>query len=232
MAARTLLAQMPLFAGLPGDQLDALAAFLRSRPYRKGAVIFSEGDPGTPLYLIEEGEIKLTILSPGGKEIILALLGPGGFFGELAVLDGGTRAATAAAKTACRLLVLERSDLLKFIERHPRAAVGMLAAISRRLRRTTEQVHDAAFLDGPTRLAKVLLQFTHEQAKPGPDGVLSAPRLTQEELAEAVGGTRESINRWLRIFVDEGSVRRRRGLVTVVNPQVLRKRLTLSADGG
>lgn len=231
MAARTLLSQMPLFTGLSGEQLVALAAFLHPRPFRKGAVIFSEGDPGTTLYLIEEGEIKLTILSPGGKEIILALLGPGGFFGELALLDGGARSATASAKTACRLQVLERTDLMKFIERHPRSAVSMLAAISRRLRRTTEQVHDAAFLDGPTRLAKVLLQFTHERAKPGPDGVLTAPRLTQEELAETVGGTRESINRWLRLFVDEGSVRRRRGLVTVVNPEVLRKRLTLSGDG-
>jgi CRP/FNR family cyclic AMP-dependent transcriptional regulator len=222
MPAQTTLAQIPLFAGLSRDQLDALAAFLRPRQYRKSSVIFSEGDPGTTFYLIEEGEVKLTITSPAGKEVILAFLGPGGFFGELALLDGGPRSATAVAKIASRLLVLEREQLLKFLGDHPRAAASLLAALSRRLRRATERISDAVFLDGPTRLAKILLQLTEAGSQPGPDGVLSSPRLTQEELAQIVGGTRESINRWLGTLVREGLVRRRRGLVTVLNPKDLR----------
>ncbi len=226
MPARAILPQMPLFAGLTRDELAALAEFLRPRVFRKGSVIFSEGDPGTTLYLVEDGDVKLTILSPGGKEVILALLGPGGFFGELAALDGGSRSATATAKTASRLMLLDREHLLEFLEHHPRASASMLAALSRRLRRTTDRVHDAAFLDGPTRLAKTLLQLAEARSQPGPDGVLRTPRLTQEELAEMVGGTRESVNRWLRILVGEGLVRRRRNLVTVLDPEGLRRRLS------
>jgi len=225
MSFRSLLAEMPLFAGLSAEQLDALAAFLRPRAYRKGAVVFSEGDAGTSLYLIEKGEVKLTILSPDGKEVIVALLGPGGFFGELALLDGGSRSATAVARSDARLLALEREHLLQFLERHPQAAASLLAALSRRLRRTTDMVHDAAFLDGPTRLAKTLLHLAEARRRPGPDGVLHSPRLTQEDLAEIVGGTRESINRWLRVLAREGLVRRRRGLVEMLDPEGLRRRL-------
>ncbi len=227
MSGRTILAHTPLFVGLSRAECDALAALLHPHLYRKGAVIFSEGDPGSTLYLIEDGEVKLTILSPDGKEVILAFLGPGGFLGELALLDGGARSATAVARTPSRLLVLEREHLLKFLEGHPKAAASMLAALSRRLRRTTDLIHDAVFLDGPTRLTKILLRFADVEAKdrPGPDGVLGMPRLTQEELAEVVGGTRESINRWLRILAREGLVRRRRGVVEVVDPEGLRKRL-------
>lgn len=97
--------------------------------------------------------------------------------------------------------------------------------MSRRLRRTTDLIHDAVFLDGPTRLAKILLQLSEAGNRLGPDGVLGLPRLTQEELAEVVGGTRESVNRWLRILAREGLVRRRRGVVAVLNPEGLRKRL-------
>jgi len=227
MSVRMILAETPLFGGLSSAECDALAAFFRSHLYRKGAVIFSEGDPGTTLYLIQDGEVKLTILSPDGKEVILALLGSGGFFGELALLDGGMRSATAVARSPSKLLVLERVDLLRFLGSHPNAVAPLLAALSRRLRRTTDLTHDAVFLDGPTRLTKVLLRLAQvgDRERLDPDGVVSAPRLTQEELAELVGGTRESINRWLRILAREGFVRRRRGVVEVLDPERLRKRL-------
>lgn len=225
MSVRTILAQTPLFAGLSRADSDALAALLRSHAYRKGAVVFSEGDPGTTLYLIGEGEVKLTILSPDGREVVLALLGPGGFFGELALLDGEARSTTALVRIPSKLFLLERAEFLKFLDGHPGAAASLLAAMSRRLRRTTDLIHDAVFLDGPTRLTKILLHLAEAGTRSGPDGVLSAPRLTQEDLAEMVGGTRESINRWLRILAREGLVRRRRGAVEVSNPEGLRKRL-------
>ncbi len=226
MSARSILAQVPLFAGLSREQLEALARSLRSRQYPRGSIVFHQGDPGTTLYIIEDGEVKLTVLSSEGKEIVLALLGVGGFFGELTLIDGEPRSATAVAKTACQLLALERDHLLRFLEDHPRAGMGLMAALSRRLRRTTEQVQDAAFLDGPTRLAKALLELTEARGRPGPDGVVRAPRLTQDDLAEIVGGTRESINRWLRIFAQQGLVRRQRGFVTILQPEGLRKHLS------
>ena len=225
MSLRAILTQMPLFAGLSDEQLDALAVFLRRRAYRKGTVVVSEGEAGSSMYFIEEGQIKLTILSPEGKEVVLQLLGPGGFFGELALLDGEPRSATAVVQSHAKLAALEREHLLQFLERHPRAAASLLAAMSRRLRRTTDTVHDAALLDGPTRLAKTLLQLNDAASRSGPDGAISAPRLTQEELAEMVGGTRESINRWLGILARENLVRRRRGRVEILNPEGLRRRL-------
>jgi CRP/FNR family transcriptional regulator, cyclic AMP receptor protein len=223
MSARSILEQVPLFAKLSEDQLNVLAGHLRFRRYRKGATIFHQGDPGTALYLIEKGEVKLTILSLTGKEVVLGLLGPGAFFGELALLDGETRSSNAIVRTTCELQALEREHLFSFLESHPQAGGSMFAALGHRLRRTTEQLHDVVFLDGPGRLAKALLQFTQTRSGPGPDGILRPPRLTQDDLGEIVGGTRESINRWLRAFARQGLIRCRRGSVTVLRPAELEK---------
>jgi len=219
-----VLAQVPLFAEFSGSELTALASFIRSRRYPKGSIIFHEGDPGTTLYLIETGEVKLTIISDSGKEAIVALLGPSAFFGELSLLDGEPRSANAVARVDCKLGALEREHLLRFLAEHPRATASLLSVLARRLRRTTDQVHDAIFLDLPARLAKVLIQFMEAKSQ-GPDGRLSAPKLTQEELAELVGGTRESINRCLAIYAGQGWVRRHRGMVTVLKPEELRKQI-------
>ncbi|HKV45934.1 MAG TPA: Crp/Fnr family transcriptional regulator [bacterium] len=220
----SVLAQVPLFAGFSRSELDALATFIRIRRYPKGSIVFHQGDPGTTLYLIEKGEVKLTVMSGRGKEATLALLGHGAFFGELSLLDGEPRSATAVARVDCTLGALDRDHLLRFLAEHPRATASLLSVLARRLRRTTDQVHDAVFLDIPARLAKVLLQFAEAQTE-GPDGLLSPPKLTQEELAELVGGTRESINKCLGVFARQGWVRRHRGMVTVLKPEELRKQI-------
>lgn len=218
------LARVPLFAGFSKEEIDTLAGFLRLRRHPKGSIVFHKGDPGTTLYIVQSGEVKLTLSSAGGNEIILALVGSGGFFGELALLDGEARSANAVARIACELLALEREHLLRFLEQRPRAAASLLAALSRRLRRTTELVHEAAFLDVPARLASVLLQLTEARSQPGPDGIVRSPRLTQGELAELIGATRVSINKWLGIYEREGLIRCHKGLVTVLRPEELRRR--------
>lgn len=225
MSEKASLACVPLFAGFSTEEIGALIAFVRSRRYPRGSIIFHKGDPGTTLYIVEAGEVKLTLSSAAGDEIILALVGPGGFFGELALLDGEPRSANAVARVACELLALERNQLLHFLERHPRAAASLLAALSRRLRRTTELVHEAAFLDVSARLASLLLQLTEARSQPGPDGVVRSPQLTQEELAELIGATRVSVNKWLGVYEREGLVRRHKGFVTVLRPEELRRRL-------
>jgi CRP/FNR family transcriptional regulator, cyclic AMP receptor protein len=216
------LGQVPLFAGFSRNELDELASFVRPRHYPKGSIIFHQGDPGTILYLIEMGEVKLTVTADSGKKVTLALLGPGAFFGELSLLDGGPRSANAVARVDCHLGVLDREHLLRFLAEHPPATTSLLSVVTRRLRRTTDQVQDAFFLDIPARLAKVLLQFTETRSQ-SPDGLLNAPKLTQEELAELVGGTRESINKCLGIYARQGFVRCHRGMVTVLKPEELRK---------
>ncbi len=222
MTTGVLLAQVPLFAQLAAHDLDSLAAALRPHQYRAGEVVFHEGDAGTALYIIEEGEVKIVLGSPGGKEAVLSLLGRGDFFGELALLDGLPRSADAVAAAATRLQILNREDFLRLVAVHPGFAAGLLAALSRRLRRTDQLVHDAAFSDVRTRLIRVLLELAQSKGKPGTEGVVITSRLTQSDLADMVGATRESVNKWLRYYTQRGFLRHDRGQMTLVNPQALR----------
>lgn len=218
-----LLAQVPLFAHLSPEELSALAALLHRRRFGKGEVIFHEGDVGTALYIIEEGEVRIVLRSPEGKEVVLVLLGRGDIFGELALLDGEPRSADAVAKEPSQLMVLRREDFLNFLDAKPKVAGVLLAALSRRLRRNAQILHDAAFLDVHARLARVLLDLGQTHGQPGPEGIVISPRLTQTELANLVGVTRESVNKWLRFYERRGIVRRRGGRLVIVEPQRLRQ---------
>jgi CRP/FNR family cyclic AMP-dependent transcriptional regulator len=220
-----VLAQGSLFAGLSADHLKTLASSLRRRRYSRGEVIFRQEDPGSSLYLIESGVVKIVLPSASGKEVILVLLRPGDFFGELALLDGEPRSADAVAHEDCQLLLLQRQDFLDFLEHQSGAAESLLAAVSRRLRRTDLLVHDAAFLDVPARLARTLLELAEAQVQHGKNGSPISLRLTQTELAGMVGTSRESINKWLRYYERHGLVRFHKGLLTVLEPQELRKRI-------
>jgi len=220
-----VLAQVPFLAELSPEEVEQLSKCLRRRRYRKGEVIFLEGDPGTTLYLIEAGRVKIAVTSPQGREVILALRGPGDFFGELSLLDDEPRSADAAAHEPCDLLLLQRSDFVRFLEARPKAAVRLLAAVSRRLRHTTEQVQDVASLDVPGRLARVLLDLAESQGQPRDEGLVLPARLTQAELAGLVGATRESVNKWLGFYERQGLLRRGRDHITVTRPQQLRKRI-------
>ena len=226
MPVPSILAQLPLFSVLSDADLERLAEISRTRLYKKRETIFRSGDEGTALYVIESGEVKLALTSLSGKERALALLGPGAFFGELSLLDGEPRSADAMARTECRLLMIGRAEFLDFLDKRPGLARALLAALSQRLRRTTELIEDAGFLDIGGQLASALLQLTEEHVRPGPDGVVAtAPRLTQAELAGFVGATRESVNKWLGIFERQGVLKRERGGITVLKPEELRRRI-------
>ncbi len=225
MPTLELLAQVPLFAALTPEELRSLGVLLRRRRYAAGEVIFHEGDAGTALYIIENGEVKIVLGSAEGKEVVLGLLGPGDFFGELALLDGEPRSANAVAREACALLLISREDFLRFLVDQPRVAVSLLAVLSGRLRRTDQLVHDAAFLDVRSRFIRVLLNLVQTRGQAGPRGIVITSRLTQTDLANMVGATRESINKWLRYYEAQGLVHHQRGRLTVVNLQRLREDL-------
>jgi CRP/FNR family transcriptional regulator, cyclic AMP receptor protein len=212
----------PLFAQLSTEQLARLAGLARTHRYGKGHVIFNEGDPGTALYTIVKGRVRICQSSPDGKERTLALLGPGDVIGELAVLDGGPRSADAVIAEDAELLVIPRQDFLTFVMEQPQVAMNLLVVLSQRLRHTNMLVHDAAFFDVRGRLARVLLELARENGAAEPSGALVCPQLTQSELASMVGVTRESINKWLRYFERSGAVTRRAGRLVVLDP----KRLT------
>ena len=226
MADPALLARIALFAGLGTEDLAGLARDLRRRRYKKDEVIFFCGDPGASLCIIEAGRVKLTLPAPDGRgEVVLARLSPGEFFGELALLDGQPRSADAVATEAVELLMLGREDFLRYLEAHPRLAIALLEELSRRLRRDAEIIQDAAFLDIPGRLARVLLRLAETEGQPGSSGTAISARLTQTDLAGMVGATRESVNKWLGVYERRGLLRRQGGRIDLLRPEELHKQI-------
>lgn len=226
MIPTALLVRSPLFARLSPAELEKVGALFRRRRYRASEPVFREGDPGTALYIVDTGEVKILLGGPDGKEVTLSLLGPSEFFGELALLDGEPRSADAIATVPTELLVLPREDFMRFLFEVPAVAVNMLAALSRRFRRTDRLVHDAAFSDVRTRVTRVLVELADTRGKPVDGGVAIGPRLTQADLATMVGVTRESINKCLRAYTAQGLLRHERGRLVLLNIDKLRSQLS------
>ena len=219
------LARIPLFEDLGPAEREQLASQFRPRAFRKGETICLRGDPGESFYVIESGRVKISLASPDGKEMILNLLGPGDFLGDLALLDGAPRSADAVAVDPSRLQLLHRADFRAFLEAHPTVMFALLAFLTRRLRHNAEIIEDAAFLDIPARLARVLLQLATDGKQELDDTSLVTPRLTQAELAGMVGATRESVNRWLRFYERQGIIRPDHGRIALLRPDALRRRI-------
>jgi CRP-like cAMP-binding protein len=217
-----LLGRIPLFADLTPAELGGLRGCLRPVRYQKGETIFLTGDPGSGLYLIESGRVKIALTSAEGKEVILTLLGPADFFGDLALLDGEPRSADAVALDDCRAWLLHRDDFLHFVDTRPGVARKLLAVLSRRLRRNAMLLQEAAFHDVPGRLARLIVELAEQQGRPTPEGIVISSRLTQADLAGMVAATRESVNKWLRIFERRGLIRGQRGVITVLDLEALR----------
>jgi CRP-like cAMP-binding protein len=192
-------------------------------------VLFLAGDPGTGLYVVEAGRVKMVLTSPAGRELVLAVRGPGEFFGDMALLDGEPRSADAVVAADCPLLILPREDFVRFVDTHPRAALRLLAVLSRRLRQTMRQHPDATLLDVAARLASALLLLAEEQGAPvgdGTDAIAIPDPPTQGALAARVGVTRESVNKWLGYFQRRKWVRWEHGRLTLLRPGRLRERLS------
>ncbi|MCP3144867.1 Crp/Fnr family transcriptional regulator [Pyxidicoccus xibeiensis] len=221
MSYSQLLAQVSIFEQLGSEDLEHLSALLRTRRYAKGEVIFHQGDVGTALYIIRKGEVAIRLASPDGKEVILALLDRGDFFGELALLDGEPRSTDAVAREETDLLSIQREDFRYFLDARPKVALGLLATLSRMVRHVTQLVHDTTFLDARARLVRVLLDLARSLGQTGSEGVVIPQRLTQTELANLCGLTRESTNKWLRFYVREGLLAYEGGRITLVSPERL-----------
>lgn len=221
MSYAQLLSNISLFENLQTEELEHLSTLLRSRRYSKGEVIFHQGDVGTALYILRKGQVNIRLSSDDGKEVILALLDRGDVFGELALLDDEPRSTDAVAREEADLLSLQREDFRKFLDARPQVAMRLLSALSRLVRRVTQLVHDTTFLDARTRLVRVLLELAENQGRPSTEGVVIAHKLTQSELANLCGLTRESTNKWLRFYVREGLLSYEGGQITLVKPERL-----------
>ncbi len=202
-----MLRRAPLLAGLNESATSDLLGSMNPIHMERGDVLFHEGDPGDRLYVIAEGKVKLGRTSSDGRENLLAILGPGEMFGELSLFDPGPRTATATAVAETQLVGLGTEELHAYLTTHPQVALTLLAALARRLRRTNENLADLVFTDVPGRVAKALLELSGRFGRPVEDGMLVAHDLTQEELAQLVGASRETVNKALADFATRGWLR-------------------------
>ena len=221
MSYEQLLAEVPMFEKLARGDVEYLSGRLQQRRYARDEVIFHRGDVGTALFLVRKGEVGIRLSSAEGQEVILTVLSRGESFGELALLDGQPRSADAVAREETQLLILHREDFQRCLAERPAVATNLLAVLAGMLRRVTQQMHDVAFLDARARLARVLLSQAETQGQPVPEGVL-LPRCTQVDLAKQCGMTRESVNRWLRFYAQEGVLTYHRGTVVLRDVERLR----------
>lgn len=207
--AREALHACRLFAGLDDERMDLVVGALRSRRFRRGEVIFHEGDPGDSLFIVASGSVKILVEPEDGSEpAILAMIGRGGSFGELALLDGSARSATAVALDAVETLVLRRDAFDRLIDEDPAIRRALLTALAAEIRRLTAQVEDLHFLDLPGRLAQHLLRAIAAEGDTLPTSEVRLPwPYTQGELAGMIGGSRQSVNRLLADLVGQGLLR-------------------------
>ena len=214
----------PLFAALDDDAASALRASMTEVSVARGRSLFDEGDPGDRLYVVTAGKIKLVRTSVDGRENLLAVLGPGEMFGELSLFDPGPRTATATAVTETRLIGLGHDDLQPWLAGRPEVAGQLLTALARRLRRTNESLADLVFSDVPGRVAKALLDLAQRFGTPTENGLHVTHDLTQEELAQLVGASRETVNKALADFAQRGWVRLEARAVDILDVERLTRR--------
>ena len=216
-----LIRDVPLLARLAEEELRALASNGHVHDYKNGTAIFHEGDPGDALHIVIEGGVRIVVASPKGEEATVALLGPGECVGELALLDGKPRYASAIASGSTKTLVVRRDDFMQWLAERPKAAFALLETLSLRVRRTDEALADFAFLDLPQRLAKRLLDVASIQ-RDGHELAGFQIRITQAELASMLGVSRESVNKQLNRFARDGWISLSRGAVTLDDAEALR----------
>ena len=223
-AAIEALRGCPLFAPCPEGVLADVGRQLRHRHFRRNEVIFHQGDPGDALHVITEGAVKILLPSAEGEEAIIATLKPGDFFGELALLDGRPRSATATTVEPTETLSLPRDVFHALLDKHPELRDALFAALATLLRRITKHVEELHFLDLAGRLAARLSELAR-QAQPGVTHSIELDwPYTQSDLAAMIGGTRQSVNRLLADLIDDGIVRLEHERLLIADLEALDRR--------
>jgi CRP-like cAMP-binding protein len=225
----SVLRNHPIFCDLDAGALDQLCRYAKHSTLKRGAAIFSRGDPGNSLFAVLSGTVKISISSPEGRSAILNLISAGEIFGEVAVLDGRARTADATANTNCEIFIIDRREFIPFVRSQPALAMKFIELLCTRLRWTSDQVEEVILQNLPGRLASALIRLT-DKHKPAPGGRTIA--VTQQEISEMVGMTRESINKQLRIWAARNWVRLEHGAIVVLNTESLRALVEAGGNEG
>jgi CRP-like cAMP-binding protein len=218
------LARAGIFQGVEPAAAEALSQTLEAVEFPRGHVIFAEGEPGDRLYIILSGKVKLGRKSPDGRENLLGIFGPSDMFGELSIFDPGPRTSTATTVTEVRAVTMGRPELRQWIATRPEIAEQLLRVVARRLRRTNGMLADLIFTDVPGRVAKALLQLAQRFGSQEAGLLRVTHDLTQEEIAQYVGASRETVNKALADFAHRGWLRLEGKSVLILDPERLARR--------
>jgi CRP-like cAMP-binding protein len=196
-----------------------VAALATRRSYEENTIIFMRGDPGDSLCGVVTGRVRISASRAGGKEVFLNIMEPGDAFGEIALLDGSPRTATATALARTELMILQRDAFFALLRTEPQLAEHLIQLLCKRVRWTAEQMEDSALLTVPAKLAKRLLSLASVHGRETPDGARLA--ISQEELAQFLGLSRQIVNQHLQAWRAKGWISLGRGSVTLANPRAL-----------
>jgi CRP-like cAMP-binding protein len=213
-----ILRKHPIFADLEPDAFDQLCRYAKLSTLKRGATIFSKGDAGNGLFAVISGTVKISSSSAEGRSAILNLIGSGEVFGEVALLDGLSRTTDAIANSDCEIFVIDRREFIPFVRSQPALAMKFIELLCARVRWTSEQVEQVILQDLPGRLASALIRLTekHQQSPAG-----RTITITQQEISEMVGMSRESINKQLRAWATRKWVRLEHGAIVVLDAESL-----------
>lgn len=216
-----ILCASPLFAGSTPGRIQALAAKARVNSLDAGQNIFSTGDNSETLYVVLEGRIRIVRFSEDGQEIALGFIEPGEIFGEVAMIDGGRRSASAYVQEECKLGAVSRSDFFDFLNTEPQTSVRLLVMMCGRLRNTIDQVHNIGLMKIEARLARTLLWLASNYGVASADGVMVDIKIGHREIGAFVAATRESVGKQLRLWRDEGLIDREGGKFIIRDMEAL-----------
>ena len=222
------LRKVALFSELDDAQLEQLAGVVREQHYKKNTTLFHIDDPGNALFILKNGLVKITIEDQSGREIILRMLYPTDFFGEMSLIDDMPRSATVSTLEPSDAMLIYRDSFINLIEKNPKILLNMTVVLSRRLRRVNELIRSLAFHDVYGKVARVLLNLAREKGRVTDDGTVIDLRLTQQELAELAGMSRETMTRTLRDFQQAGCVRIESGIITILEIGMLQREINIT----
>lgn len=205
-AIEQVIAEVPIFEDLQEGEIRSIVPLFKERHYRKGTILFFEGDYGDEMFIITSGLVRIYRIEQS-KEITLALFRAGDFFGEMALIDKtSTRSATAETIEPSTILSISRGDFFRFLEKSPRLLLRLLEVNMQRLRKANDQIHDLTFLDVRSRIVKTISRLAEEYGTPTPQGMFIDMRLTHQQIANMVGTVRESVTKVLQELQDDGII--------------------------
>jgi CRP/FNR family transcriptional regulator, cyclic AMP receptor protein len=228
----SLLRSIPLFGELSESELARVGELAQVRPYGARDAVVVQGEPARALFAIVRGKLKVVSCGPDGRDTVLGIMAEGEVFGEVALIDGGTRSATVSAIEPCELLLIERDQFLDLLQESPTISIKLLVVLAKRLRRLSQRSEDAAFLDVPSRLARSLLDLASRfgERRERSNDICITLKLSQQELGDLVGATRESVNKHLSDWTRQGFLRMQGGRMIIADIDSVRRLARITDD--